>query len=160
MCETRETKVILFPLSLIPFKLILWRTDILTRISVYTVPSAAAAYTSLLPDFLPPRSSLPHTVVIISLDWTRPWSFVEELQTWLVWLEQWAKGDGSRELEIVREENHERRTSVDAPFIASINNFRSPSTYTTLLRAFNRARSNHILTLRHLTTSWPGYSDA
>jgi len=47
--------------------------------------------------------------VIIALDWTRPWTFIEELQTWLVWVEQWAKGDGSRELEIVREEQRERR---------------------------------------------------
>jgi dynein light intermediate chain 1 len=83
--------------------------DTLARLSVYTVPSSAAAYTSLLPHFLPPRPSLPHTLVMIVLDWTRPWSFVEELQTWLLWVEKWAKGDGSRELEIVREENRERR---------------------------------------------------
>jgi len=48
--------------------------------------------------------------VIIALDWTRPWTFIEELQTWLVWVEQWAEGDSSRELEIVREEQRERRT--------------------------------------------------
>lgn len=48
--------------------------------------------------------------MIIALDWTRPWTFIEELQTWLVWVEQWAKGDGSRELEVVREEQRERRT--------------------------------------------------
>lgn len=77
---------------------------------MYTVPSSAATYTSLLPDFLPPRQSLPHTVVIITLDWTRPWTFIEELQMWLVWVEQWAKADGSRELEIVREEQRERCT--------------------------------------------------
>lgn len=86
----------------------------MARLSVYTVPSSAATYTSLLPDFLPPRQSLPHTVVIIALDWTRPWTFIEELQTWLIWVEQWAKGDGSRELEIVREEQRERRTCVFA----------------------------------------------
>ncbi|KAG5648773.1 hypothetical protein DXG03_000122 [Asterophora parasitica] len=45
---------------------------------------------------------------MIVLDWTRPWSFVEELQTWLQWVETWAKGDGSRELEMVREEGRER----------------------------------------------------
>ncbi|KAF9782183.1 dynein light intermediate chain-domain-containing protein [Thelephora terrestris] len=85
--------------------------DILARLSVYTVPSSATTYTSLLPDFLPPRQSLPHTVVIIALDWTRPWTFIEELQMWLVWVEQWAKGDGSRELEIAREEQRERLQS-------------------------------------------------
>jgi len=62
----------------------------------------------LLPHFLPPRTALPHTLVVVVLDWTRPWTFVEELETWLQWIETWAKGDGSRELEIVREENKER----------------------------------------------------
>jgi dynein light intermediate chain 1 len=94
--------------DLITFKLISWRTDILARLSVYTVPSSKSAYTSLLRGFLSPRS-LPHTVVIICLDWTKPWTFVEELQTWLLWVEQWAEGDGARDLEIVREENRERR---------------------------------------------------
>ncbi|KAI9574289.1 dynein light intermediate chain-domain-containing protein [Boletus coccyginus] len=82
--------------------------DTLARLSVYTVPSHASAYTALLPHFLPPRTALPHTLVVIVLDWTRPWTFVDDLQTWLKWVEQWAKGDGSREVEIVREENHER----------------------------------------------------
>ncbi|KAF8622105.1 hypothetical protein AX15_007242 [Amanita polypyramis BW_CC] len=85
--------------------------DTLARLSVYTVPSSGPAYSSLLPHFLPPRSSLPHTLVMIVLDWTRPWSFVEELQTWLQWVEKWAKGDGARESEIVREENRERLQS-------------------------------------------------
>lgn len=73
------------------------------------MPSAAASYTALLPHFLAPRSSLLQTLVVIVLDWTRPWTFVEELETWLSWVEQWAKGDGSRELEITREESRERR---------------------------------------------------
>ncbi|KAF5387749.1 hypothetical protein D9615_000687 [Tricholomella constricta] len=80
----------------------------LARLSVYAVPSALPSYTSLLPHFIPPRQSLPHTLVMIVLDWTRPWSFVEELQTWLQWVETWAKGDGLRELEIIREEGRER----------------------------------------------------
>ncbi|KAG6910765.1 hypothetical protein DXG01_007652 [Tephrocybe rancida] len=83
----------------------------LARLSVYTVPSASTSYTSLLPHFLPPRQSLPHTLVMITLDWTRPWSFVEELQIWLQWVEKWAKGDGLRELEMAREEGRERLQS-------------------------------------------------
>ena len=47
---------------------------------------------------------------MIALDWTRPWSFVQELVTWLEWVEKWVKGDGSRELDIAKEENRERRT--------------------------------------------------
>ena len=35
---------------------------------------------------------------------------MKELQTWLRWVDKWAKGDGTRELQIVlREENCERR---------------------------------------------------
>lgn len=82
--------------------------DTLARLSVYTVPSDAKAYTALLPHFLPPRTALQHTLVMIVLDWTRPWTFVEELQTWLKWVEQWTKGDGEREVVIAREENRER----------------------------------------------------
>ncbi|KAA1473378.1 dynein 1 light intermediate chain [Dentipellis sp. KUC8613] len=82
--------------------------DTLARLSVYTVPSSAPSYTSLLPHFVPPRQSLPHTVVMIVLDWTRPWTFVEELHTWLSWVESWVKGDDARELVITREENRER----------------------------------------------------
>lgn len=105
-------------LSMVTLKNFSLRIDILARLSVYTVPSSATTYTSLLPDFLPPRQSLPRTLVIIVLDWTRPWTFIEELQAWLVWVEQWAKGDGSRELEIVREEQRERRMSTVACFLS------------------------------------------
>jgi dynein light intermediate chain 1, cytosolic len=63
---------------------------------------------ALLPHFLPQRVSLPHTLFIILLDWTRAWTFIEELQAWLIWVEKWAKRDGSRELDIVREECRER----------------------------------------------------
>ncbi|EIM87879.1 DLIC-domain-containing protein [Stereum hirsutum FP-91666 SS1] len=80
----------------------------LARLSVYNVPSSAPAYTSLLPHFLPARTSLPHTLVMIVLDWTRPWTFVDELFTWLTWIEDWVKGETPRELVIAREENRER----------------------------------------------------
>ena len=86
-------------------------SDTLARLSVYTVPSSASSYTALLPHFLPPRSSLLQTLIIIVLDWTRPWTFIEELQTWLTWVETWSKGDASRELEVIREESRERRKS-------------------------------------------------
>ncbi|KAN0140374.1 Dynein light intermediate chain (DLIC) domain containing protein [Lactarius tabidus] len=82
--------------------------DILARLSVYTVPSSASSYTALVPHFLQPQSALPHTAVVIVLDWTRPWTFVEELHTWLAWIERWVQGDGARELEVIREEHRER----------------------------------------------------
>ena len=82
--------------------------DILARLSVYTVPSSAPSYTALVPHFLQPQSALPHTAVVIVLDWTRPWTFLEELHTWLAWIERWVQGDGARELEVIREEHRER----------------------------------------------------
>ncbi|CAA7260130.1 unnamed protein product [Cyclocybe aegerita] len=85
--------------------------DTLARLSVYTVPSSASSYTGLVPHFLPPRTTILSTLAIIVLDWTRPWTFVEELETWLTWIETWAKEDGSRELEITREESRERLQS-------------------------------------------------
>ncbi|KAF9006656.1 hypothetical protein BDQ17DRAFT_1389437 [Cyathus striatus] len=90
---------------------LLQKPHTLARLSVYTVPSSSQSYTALLPHFLPPRTSLPHTLVMIVLDWTRPWTFVEELEKWLKWVEKWSKGDGSRELEVIREECRERLQS-------------------------------------------------
>ncbi|KAF9480672.1 dynein 1 light intermediate chain [Pholiota conissans] len=112
--------------------------DTLARLSVYTVPSAAPSFTTLLPHFLPPRSSLLQTLVVIVLDWTRPWTFVEELETWLSWVEKWSKGDGSRELEIIREESRERLQ-------AHLQHYTEPSTEP--LPATNSALSNTILPL-------------
>jgi Dynein light intermediate chain (DLIC) len=91
-------------------------TDILARLSVYTVPSSSPPYTALLSHFLRPQSALPHTAVIIVLDWTRPWTFLEDLYTWLTWIEHWVQGDGARELEVIREEHRERCASVSSWF--------------------------------------------
>ncbi|EJD53972.1 DLIC-domain-containing protein [Auricularia subglabra TFB-10046 SS5] len=85
--------------------------DTLARLSVLTVPSSAPAYLSLVPHFLPPKTALPHTLVMVLLDWTKPWSFLEQLEKWLSHVEKWAKGDGSRELDVVREESRERLQS-------------------------------------------------
>ncbi|KAI9457300.1 dynein light intermediate chain-domain-containing protein [Russula earlei] len=82
--------------------------DILTRLSVYTVPSSAPSYTALVSHFLSPLSALTHTAVVIVLDWTRPWTFLEELHTWLTWIERWVQADGAHELQVLREEHRER----------------------------------------------------
>ncbi|ELU45645.1 dynein 1 light intermediate chain [Rhizoctonia solani AG-1 IA] len=85
--------------------------DTLARLSVYTVPSSAPAHLSLLPHFLPPKMSITNTLVMIVLDWTKPWSFMDQLETWMEWVNTWVKGDGARELEVAREEGRERRRS-------------------------------------------------
>ncbi|KAN0140390.1 hypothetical protein V8E53_001599 [Lactarius tabidus] len=48
-------------------------------------------------------SSTYHCVVV--LDWTRPWTFLEELHAWL---ERRVQGNGACELEVFREEHRER----------------------------------------------------
>ncbi|KAJ3860429.1 dynein light intermediate chain-domain-containing protein [Lentinula novae-zelandiae] len=60
--------------------------DTLARLSVYTVPSSHPSFTSLIPSFLPPKSSVGHTTVVVALDWTKPWTF-------FAWIEQWAGGE-------------------------------------------------------------------
>ncbi|KAL5636721.1 hypothetical protein ACGC1H_000627 [Rhizoctonia solani] len=82
--------------------------DTLARLSVYTVPSSAPAHLSLLPHFLPPKPSITNSLVMIVLDWTKPWSFVDQLETWMEWVNTWVKGDGARDLEVAREEGRER----------------------------------------------------
>ncbi|KIK63873.1 hypothetical protein GYMLUDRAFT_40961 [Collybiopsis luxurians FD-317 M1] len=100
--------------------------DTLARLSVYTVPSSTTPFASLVPSFLPPKTALGHTTVMVVLDWTKPWDFVEELEVWLGWVEKWVHGlavpntnpkDGKdtktlkedgRELEVLREESRER----------------------------------------------------
>lgn len=125
--------------------------DTLARLSVYTVPSSAPSYTALLPHFLPPRTSLPHTVVVIALDWTKPWTFIDELYTWLDWIEKWVQGDGSRELQIVREENRERcESEVTTECVSRMltSSHRSAGTFTALYRAFRGPPSCNIHTLK------------
>lgn len=61
-----------------------------------------------MPQFLPPKTALHRTLVLIVLDWTKPWSFLDQLKTWLTWVEVWAQKDTSRETQVLREEGHER----------------------------------------------------
>lgn len=86
------------------------RTDTLARLSVLTVPSASPAHLSLIPHFLPAKAALSHALVMILLDWTKPWAFIEQLQLWLAWVDKWAKGDDSRDMDILRDESRERCT--------------------------------------------------
>ncbi|KAF8475254.1 hypothetical protein DFH94DRAFT_611128, partial [Russula ochroleuca] len=72
----------------------------------YTPPSSARSYTTLS-HFLCPQFALPHTAVIVVLDGTGPWSFLEDLNPCLVWIEHCVQGDGARELEVIYGEHHE-----------------------------------------------------
>lgn len=94
---------------------------------------------------------------------------MEELQTWLLWIERWVKGDGSRELEMVREECRERckykrkgvllpRKINEATVQSYLQHYSEPST--DLLPASTSALSNTVLplgpgTLTHNTAGVP-----
>jgi dynein light intermediate chain 1, cytosolic len=82
--------------------------DTLARLSVYTVQSSNPTHLGLVSQVLPAKTSLHNTLVMILLDWTKPWTFVEQLENWLIWVDRWAKGDGSREMEVARDEERER----------------------------------------------------
>lgn len=131
-------------------------SDTLARLSVYTVPSSAQSYSALLPHFLPPRTSLPHTVVLIVLDWTKPWTFVEEMQTWLSWIEDWVKSDTSREGQIVREETRERcERAIQHEMNRMLMTHESAIASTALLRADFRTYTSNVYSVEYYTiTTW------
>lgn len=95
--------------------------DTLARLSVYTVQSSNPAHLGLVPQVLPAKASLHNTLVMILLDWTKPWTFVEQLENWLIWVDKWTKGDGSREMEVTRDEGRERREYVAHPEYSKLN---------------------------------------
>ncbi|CAG8657525.1 13088_t:CDS:2, partial [Acaulospora colombiana] len=75
---------------------------------VYTVQSSNSIHTKLVSNVLPPRSAIPNTLIMIVLDWTKPWTFIDQLEMWMKWIDEWSKGDGNRETEVLREEGKER----------------------------------------------------
>ena len=48
------------------------------------------------------------------IDWTRPWTFLDELHTWLAYIESWVQGNGARELQLICEEYCERCASLSS----------------------------------------------
>ncbi|CAG8571924.1 3151_t:CDS:10 [Diversispora eburnea] len=61
--------------------------DTLARLGLYQLAGSQEAYQSLL-RFALNSSTLPDSLVVIVLDWARPWTFVETLQRWAKFLEK------------------------------------------------------------------------
>ncbi|KAH8918355.1 dynein light intermediate chain [Atractiella rhizophila] len=81
--------------------------DTLALLSFYSLPSPNPPYTSLLPLALPPTSvSLLDSLILIVLDWERPWSFIDTFRRWMVAVEVvlsriqgWEQDEGRERLE-------------------------------------------------------------
>ncbi|KAL1310682.1 hypothetical protein AAFC00_000943 [Neodothiora populina] len=56
--------------------------DVVARLSAYTLPNPSPAYAPLLARLLTP-SAIPHTAMVILLDWAKPWTFVRSLRSWV-----------------------------------------------------------------------------
>jgi dynein light intermediate chain 1 len=79
---------------------------------VYQVPSSVAPYPELVSLALN-KSTLQDSLVLITLDWEKPWNFLHELRDWIQMLEGvLAKNGVLDQFEGV--EGRERRTSVAA----------------------------------------------
>ncbi|RIB08328.1 dynein light intermediate chain-domain-containing protein [Gigaspora rosea] len=60
--------------------------DTLARLGLYQLAGSQEAYQSLL-HFALNSTTLPDSLVVIVLDWARPWTFVETLQRWIKFIE-------------------------------------------------------------------------
>lgn len=56
--------------------------DVLARLGLYLISEPNPVFTSLLRPLFTP-TSLPETLIVILLDWTRPWEWVAQLKTWV-----------------------------------------------------------------------------
>ncbi|RIA95346.1 dynein light intermediate chain-domain-containing protein [Glomus cerebriforme] len=65
--------------------------DTLARLGIYQLAGSHDSYQSLL-RFALNSSTLPDSLVVIVLDWARPWTFIETLQRWIKFLEVGIEG--------------------------------------------------------------------
>lgn len=61
-------------------------TETLARLGIYQLPSSLPPYPDLLSLALDRRTVL-DSVVLIALDWEKPWNFVTQLRKWIYLLE-------------------------------------------------------------------------
>lgn len=70
--------------------------EMVARLGVYQLASTSPPYPSLLPLALS-KSTLLDSLVVIVLDWERPWLFMRDLRAWIAVLEGVLKGRGAAE---------------------------------------------------------------
>ncbi|KAJ4984416.1 dynein light intermediate chain [Stagonosporopsis vannaccii] len=57
-------------------------TDTLARLSLYLLASPSPSFTPLVKPYLTPRT-IPHTLVVVLLDWNHPWLWIRQLRDWI-----------------------------------------------------------------------------
>jgi dynein light intermediate chain 1 len=57
-------------------------TDVLARLSLYLLADPSPAFTPLLRPLLTPQT-IPHTQLVILLDWSQPWLWLRQLRDWV-----------------------------------------------------------------------------
>lgn len=59
-----------------------FQTDIIARISVYSLSEPSPSFAPLLRPLLNPKS-IPETLIVILLDWSSPWTWIRQLREWV-----------------------------------------------------------------------------
>lgn len=60
--------------------------EVMARMSIYTIPNSNKIYTDLIKLIINPET-ISDLLVVIQLDWDRPWSFIDDLSRWISWIE-------------------------------------------------------------------------
>ncbi|GAA6022167.1 hypothetical protein JCM11491_005113 [Sporobolomyces phaffii] len=86
--------------------------ETLARLSIYQLPSPAPPFPALLPLALSKKTLLDSLVVIV-LDWERPWSFLDELRNWIAMLRSILRAEaGGDDVYEVAEAKERSRTQL------------------------------------------------
>ena len=61
---------------------LIYSVDVLARLGIYLISEPSPAFIPLLRPLFTPIS-LPETLIVVLLDWARPWEWVRQLKTWV-----------------------------------------------------------------------------
>ncbi|MCJ1423266.1 hypothetical protein MMC29_001148 [Sticta canariensis] len=61
--------------------------DLLARLSIYFLSEPSPAFSPLIKPLFTSRT-VPHTIVVLLLDWVEPWLWVRQLRDWVLFLKQ------------------------------------------------------------------------
>lgn len=60
--------------------------EVMARMSIYTIPNSNKTYTDLINLVITPQS-ISDLLVVILLDWEKPWNFIDDLSRWISWID-------------------------------------------------------------------------